>query len=165
MGAFGKIKILSWVSHCSSSGASLWSVNWASKLLEAIGIPHIWCHAKKRYKLPGNVLGLQWPWVAWWLEHRTPDRKAWFRCPMPPNTLRVYTEYVLVKSVGPEVLWAESRVPETGEYFPPLQSHGKVVEVGIGGVIIYRPFGESRRANSYCPLYGVQGLGQRQAYF
>ncbi|GFS61973.1 hypothetical protein TNCV_2592621 [Trichonephila clavipes] len=40
------------------------------------------------------------PWVAWWLEHRTPDRKAWVRYPMPPNTLRVHTEYVLVKSVG-----------------------------------------------------------------
>ncbi|GFU67593.1 hypothetical protein TNCV_1643421 [Trichonephila clavipes] len=37
-----------------------------------------------------------------WLEHRTPDRKAWIRCPMPPNTLRVHTEYVLAKSVGPK---------------------------------------------------------------
>ncbi|GFV87910.1 hypothetical protein TNCV_781911 [Trichonephila clavipes] len=34
---------------------------------------------------------------------------AWVRCLMPPNTLRVYTEYVLVKYVGPKVLWAESR--------------------------------------------------------
>ncbi|GFW38507.1 hypothetical protein TNCV_4610141 [Trichonephila clavipes] len=25
---------------------------------------------------------------------------------MPPNTLRVHTEYVLVKSLGPNVLWA-----------------------------------------------------------
>ncbi|GFV10763.1 hypothetical protein TNCV_1756011 [Trichonephila clavipes] len=25
---------------------------------------------------------------------------------MPPNTLRVHSEYVLVKSVGPKVLWA-----------------------------------------------------------
>ncbi|GFU07907.1 hypothetical protein TNCV_2806661 [Trichonephila clavipes] len=32
-----------------------------------------------------------------------------------------------------------------------------------GGIAIYRPFGEFRRANSYCHLYGVQG--QRQAYF
>ncbi|GFV61928.1 uncharacterized protein TNCV_4107321 [Trichonephila clavipes] len=58
------------------------------------------------------------PWVAWWLEHRTPDLKAWVRCPMPPNTLQVHTEYVLVKSVGSKVLWAESRVHGTGEYFP-----------------------------------------------
>ncbi|GFX07610.1 uncharacterized protein TNCV_4158801 [Trichonephila clavipes] len=43
--------------------------------------------------------------------------------PVPPNTLRVYTEYVLVKSVGPKVLWAESRVQGTGENFPPLQFH------------------------------------------
>ncbi|GFT56777.1 hypothetical protein TNCV_1268781 [Trichonephila clavipes] len=48
---------------------------------------------------------------------------------MPPITLRVHTEYVLVKSVGPKVLWAESRVQGTGEYFPPLQSHSKIVEV------------------------------------
>ncbi|GFX34482.1 uncharacterized protein TNCV_3657201 [Trichonephila clavipes] len=53
---------------------------------------------------------------------------------MPPNTLRVHTEYVLVKSMGPKVLWAESRVQGTGEYFPPLQSHGKIVEVDIGSV-------------------------------
>ncbi|GFT54158.1 hypothetical protein TNCV_3565071 [Trichonephila clavipes] len=60
------------------------------------------------------------PGVAWWFEHRTPDRKAWVRCLMPPNTFRVHTEYVLVKSVGPKVLWAESQVKGTGEYFPPL---------------------------------------------
>ncbi|GFW92686.1 hypothetical protein TNCV_520021 [Trichonephila clavipes] len=42
---------------------------------------------------------------------------------MPPNTLRVHTVYVLVKSVSPKVLWAESRVQGTGEYFPPLQSN------------------------------------------
>ncbi|PRD24516.1 UNVERIFIED_CONTAM: hypothetical protein NCL1_43532 [Trichonephila clavipes] len=80
---------------------------------------------------------------------------------MPPNTLRVHTEYVLVKSGDPKVLWAESRVQGTGEYFPPLQTHGKIVE--IGGVAIYRPFGEFRRANSYCHLYGAQDLGQRRA--
>ncbi|GFX30924.1 hypothetical protein TNCV_4146321 [Trichonephila clavipes] len=38
---------------------------------------------------------------------------------------------------------------ETGEYFPPLQSHGKIVG---GDVAIYRPFGEFHRANSYCNL-------------
>ncbi|GFW15754.1 uncharacterized protein TNCV_3582521 [Trichonephila clavipes] len=84
---------------------------------------------------------------------------------MTPNTLRIHTEYVLVKSVGPKVLWAESRVQGTGEYFPPLQSHGKIVEMEIGGVAIYRPFGEFRRANSYFYLYGIQGVGQRQALF
>ncbi|GFV09735.1 uncharacterized protein TNCV_2597901 [Trichonephila clavipes] len=36
---------------------------------------------------------------------------------VPPNTLRVHTEYVLVKSVGPKVLWAESLVQGTGENF------------------------------------------------
>ncbi|GFU19121.1 uncharacterized protein TNCV_4397211 [Trichonephila clavipes] len=81
-------------------------------------------------------------WVAWWSEHRTPDRKAWVLCPMPPNTLRVHMEYVLVKSVGPKVLWAESRVQGSGEHFPPFQTHGKIVEVEIVGVALYRSFGE-----------------------
>ncbi|GFU06772.1 uncharacterized protein TNCV_4353361 [Trichonephila clavipes] len=80
---------------------------------------------------------------------------------MPPITLQVHKEYVLVKSVGPYVLWAESGVQGTGKYFPPLQFRAKIVE--IGGVAIHRPFGEFHRANSYCHLYGAQG--QRQAYF
>ncbi|GFX40756.1 hypothetical protein TNCV_1218791 [Trichonephila clavipes] len=41
--------------------------------------------------------------------------------------------------------------------------HAEIVEVEIGGVAIYRPLGEFRRAKSYCHLYGAQG--QRQAYF
>ncbi|GFU91563.1 uncharacterized protein TNCV_2543291 [Trichonephila clavipes] len=84
---------------------------------------------------------------------------------MPPNTLRVHTEYVLVKSVCPKVLWAESRAQGTGEYFSPLQFHAEIVEVEIGTVAIYFPVGEFHRANSYCHLYGAQGLGQRQAFF
>ncbi|GFV38457.1 uncharacterized protein TNCV_4393381 [Trichonephila clavipes] len=83
-------------------------------------------------------------WVSWWLEHHTPDRKAWIRCPMPPNTLRVHMEYVFVKSVGQKVLWAESREQGAEEYFPLFQSHGKIVEEVTGGVGIYRPFGEFR---------------------
>ncbi|GFT24116.1 uncharacterized protein TNCV_2063681 [Trichonephila clavipes] len=84
---------------------------------------------------------------------------------MPSNTLRIHTDNVLVKSVGPKVLWAESRVQGTGEYFPPLQYHGKIVEVEIRGVTIYRPLREFHRENSYCHLYGAQGLGQPQVYF
>ncbi|GFX91258.1 hypothetical protein TNCV_1246731 [Trichonephila clavipes] len=45
---------------------------------------------------------------------------------------------------------------------PPLQFHAKIVEVEIGGAVIYRPLGEFRRANLYCHLHGAQG--QRQAY-
>ncbi|GFW27796.1 uncharacterized protein TNCV_766771 [Trichonephila clavipes] len=82
---------------------------------------------------------------------------------MPPNTLRVHMVYVLVKSVGPKILWAESRVQGTGKYFPPLQFHVLIVEMEIVGVAIYRLFEEFHRANSYCDLYG--GQGQRQAYF
>ncbi|GFS64876.1 uncharacterized protein TNCV_2000831 [Trichonephila clavipes] len=72
---------------------------------------------------------------------------------MSPNTLQVHMEYVLVKSAGPKVSLAESRVQGTGEYFPPLEFHAKIVEVEIGGVAIYRSFVKFRRANSYCHLY------------
>ncbi|GFV50350.1 uncharacterized protein TNCV_1068621 [Trichonephila clavipes] len=81
---------------------------------------------------------------------------------MPPNSFRVIN--VLVKSVGPKVLWAETRVQGTGEYFPPLKFHGKIAEVKIVGFAIYRSFGGFLPANLYCPLYGAQGLGQRPAY-
>ncbi|GFW18691.1 uncharacterized protein TNCV_1369451 [Trichonephila clavipes] len=76
---------------------------------------------------------------------------------MPPNTLRVHTENVLVKLVGPKVLWAESRVQGTGEYFPPIQFHGKIVEVEIGGGALNHPFGKFLRAKTYRLLYGGQG--------
>ncbi|GFT73303.1 integrase catalytic domain-containing protein [Trichonephila clavipes] len=47
-----------------------------------------------------------------------------------------------------------------GEYFPPLHSHGKIVEVEVCGVAIYRPSG-FRRSSSYCHLYGApKPLGQ-----
>ncbi|GFV30147.1 hypothetical protein TNCV_96241 [Trichonephila clavipes] len=66
------------------------------------------------------------PWVAYWLEHRTPDGKVWVRCPMPPNTLRVHSEYVLVKSVGPNFLWAESRVRGLENISLPFSSMSKL---------------------------------------
>ncbi|GFX33535.1 hypothetical protein TNCV_1932021 [Trichonephila clavipes] len=51
----------------------------------------------------------------------------------------------------------------TGEYVPPLQFTCRNCGGGDRGrVAIYRPFGEFRRAKSYCHLYGAQG--QRQAY-
>ncbi|GFW25213.1 hypothetical protein TNCV_2262711 [Trichonephila clavipes] len=56
--------------------------------------------------------------------------------------LRVHTEYVLVKSVGPKALWAEPRVQGTGEYFPPLQSQGEVAEEEKGGVVPSGNFSE-----------------------
>ncbi|GFV77111.1 hypothetical protein TNCV_691791 [Trichonephila clavipes] len=55
-------------------------------------------------------------------------------------------------------------MPDATKY--PPSTHGfyaEIVEVEIGGVGIYLPFGEFRRAKSYCRLYGAQG--QRQAYF
>ncbi|GFX91883.1 uncharacterized protein TNCV_3577131 [Trichonephila clavipes] len=58
---------------------------------------------------------------AQWLEHRFPDWKTWVRRPMPQNTLRVHTEYVLVKSLGPKVLWAvaaETTSAEDWRIFP-----------------------------------------------
>ncbi|GFV46374.1 hypothetical protein TNCV_3232631 [Trichonephila clavipes] len=64
-----------------------------------------------------------------------------------PNTLRVHTEYVLVKSVGPKVLWAESRVQGTGEYFSPLSVPCLNCGGGIGSVTIYCPFGNFSELN------------------
>ncbi|GFX42087.1 hypothetical protein TNCV_2135021 [Trichonephila clavipes] len=100
-----------------------------------------------------------WPWVAWWLEHWTPGQKVWVRCPMLPNTLRVHTEYVLVKSVGSKVLWAESRMHRNGEHFPPVPWQN------CGGGDRWCLHLSSLQEISYCFLYGAQGLGQRQAYF
>ncbi|GFW41113.1 hypothetical protein TNCV_415221 [Trichonephila clavipes] len=48
--------------------------------------------------------------------------KSWVRCPMSPNTLRVHTEYVLIKSVGSKVLWvvtAETTCAGGWRIFPP----------------------------------------------
>ncbi|GFV58009.1 uncharacterized protein TNCV_2573051 [Trichonephila clavipes] len=88
--------------------------------------------------------------------------EAWVRCSMPPNTLRVHTEYVLVKSVGPKYCGL-SHEHRDWRICPSLQFHAEIVEVEICRVAMYRPFGQFRRAKSYCHLYGAQG--QRQAYF
>ncbi|GFW13470.1 hypothetical protein TNCV_1209361 [Trichonephila clavipes] len=59
---------------------------------------------------------------------------------MPPNTLRVHTDYVFVKSVGPKVLWAVA-VETTGAGSwriipsPPVPCLKKVE---VGGVAIHR---------------------------
>ncbi|GFS83355.1 hypothetical protein TNCV_600841 [Trichonephila clavipes] len=52
-------------------------------------------------------------------------------------------------------------MPDATKY--PPRTHGflaEIVEVEISGVAIYRPFGEFRRAKSYCRLYGG-GRGSR----
>ncbi|GFW91018.1 uncharacterized protein TNCV_1758921 [Trichonephila clavipes] len=78
---------------------------------------------------------------------------------MPPNTIRVHTEYVLVKSVGPKSCGL-SHERRNWRIFP---SPSVQCRNCGDGVAIYRSFGEFRRAKSYCHLYGVQD--QRQAYF
>ncbi|GFW00782.1 uncharacterized protein TNCV_1760201 [Trichonephila clavipes] len=81
--------------------------------------------------------------------------------PVPPNTIRVHTDYVLVKSVSLKVLWAEPRVQGTGENFLPRQFHASIVEVDINDGAIYRnnlsSLRQFHRAKSYCHLHGVQG--------
>ncbi|GFV55086.1 uncharacterized protein TNCV_2623071 [Trichonephila clavipes] len=81
---------------------------------------------------------------------------------MPLNTLRVHTEYVLVKSVDPKSCGL-SQERRDWRIFPSPSVHAEIVEVEIGGVAIYRPLGEFRRAKSYCHLYDAQG--QRQARY
>ncbi|GFV36751.1 hypothetical protein TNCV_2649941 [Trichonephila clavipes] len=84
---------------------------------------------------------------------------------MPPNTLRVHTEYVLVKSVGPYSLVGLITSAGTREYFPPLQftcrnfKGGGDIEVVSPSIV---PSGNFAELKSHCHLYGAQG--QRQAY-
>ncbi|GFV66602.1 uncharacterized protein TNCV_1612111 [Trichonephila clavipes] len=99
--------------------------------------------------MPYNI---RWPWGSL---DQTPDRKAWVRRPMPPNTLQVHTEYVLDKSVGPQNL--VGLITSAGDWriFP---SHSVLCQNcggGDRGVAIYRPFGEFRRVNSFYHLYGM----------
>ncbi|GFX32598.1 integrase catalytic domain-containing protein [Trichonephila clavipes] len=83
------------------------------------------------------------------------------------------SQMLIGRAVGSLVVRTSDSRPEGLGFMPnatkyPPSTHGfhaKIVEVEIGGVAIYRPFGKFRRANSYCHLYGAQGLGQRQAYF
>ncbi|GFX44494.1 hypothetical protein TNCV_4713201 [Trichonephila clavipes] len=64
---------------------------------------------------------------------------------MPPNTIRVLMEYVLVKSVDPKFCGL-SHERRDWRIFPSLQFNAVIVEVEIDGVAIYRPFEEFRRA-------------------
>ncbi|GFV92627.1 hypothetical protein TNCV_1374781 [Trichonephila clavipes] len=55
----------------------------------------------------------------------------------------------------------QDSMPDATKY--PPSTHGfpaKIVEVEIGGVAIYRLFGEFHRANLYYHLYGAQDQGQ-----
>ncbi|GFX53084.1 hypothetical protein TNCV_1655431 [Trichonephila clavipes] len=79
---------------------------------------------------------------------------------MPPNTLRVHTEYVLVKSLGPKVLWAVAAEPTSagsGEYSPPSSSRPKLwVWRSVVSPSIVKNFNlshrrEFHRAKSYYP--------------
>ncbi|GFW28416.1 uncharacterized protein TNCV_4640811 [Trichonephila clavipes] len=82
---------------------------------------------------------------------------------MPPNTLRVHTEYVVVNSVGLKSCGL-SHERRDWRIFPSSSVPCRNCGGGDrGGVAIYLPFGKFRRVKSYCHLYGVQG--QRQAYF
>ncbi|GFV54550.1 hypothetical protein TNCV_955331 [Trichonephila clavipes] len=78
---------------------------------------------------------------------------AWVRCPMPPNTLRVHTEYVLVKSVGPKDLWAESRVLNV-QHQTFLTALDLTVPPEASTCIDFDGKGPPRAANwSHCSLY------------
>ncbi|GFX39879.1 hypothetical protein TNCV_2646421 [Trichonephila clavipes] len=95
-----------------------------------------------------------------WLEHRTPDRKAWVRCHQIPSQ-HTWSTCSLNQWIRSLVCFVTSA--GTGEYFPPLQFPCRNCGgEDRGGVAIYRPFEEFYRAKSYCHLYGAQG--QRQAY-
>ncbi|GFV95611.1 hypothetical protein TNCV_4576121 [Trichonephila clavipes] len=93
---------------------------------------------------------------------------------MIPNTLRVHKEYVLVKSVGPKVLWAVSVELTSAEGWRIFPSP-PVPCLNCGGADrCVSPFilknsnlshrREFHRAKSYCHPYSAQGYDQRQAY-
>ncbi|GFW88057.1 DUF4817 domain-containing protein [Trichonephila clavipes] len=75
---------------------------------------------------------------------------------------RLYTERHPVRRTPAHTMFARlhQKLCETGSF---QTFHAEIVVVKIGGVTIYRTFGEFRRAKSYCHLYGAQG--QQQAYF
>ncbi|GFX95752.1 hypothetical protein TNCV_4886781 [Trichonephila clavipes] len=74
------------------------------------------------------------------------------------------------KAVGSLVIRASDSRPEGLGSMPdatkyPPSTHGfhiYIKEDEIGGVAIYRPFGEFRRGNSCCHLYGAQGQHDRR---
>ncbi|GFY12359.1 uncharacterized protein TNCV_284621 [Trichonephila clavipes] len=81
---------------------------------------------------------------------------------MPPNTLRVHTEYVLVKSVGPKSCEL-SHERRDWRIFPSPSVQCSNCGGGDRWCRHLSSLREFRRAKSYYHLYGAQG--QRQAYF
>ncbi|GFW73170.1 hypothetical protein TNCV_483961 [Trichonephila clavipes] len=86
-------------------------------------------------------------------------------------TLAIIVIIQTFEAVGSLVVRASDSRPEGLGSMPdatkhPPSTHGSTCRNCGGGdrgrVAIYRPFGEFRRAKSYCHLYGAQG--QRQAY-
>ncbi|GFU35795.1 hypothetical protein TNCV_1083581 [Trichonephila clavipes] len=63
---------------------------------------------------------------------------------MPPNTLRVHTEYVLVKSVDLKSCRLNHERRDW-RIFPSPSVRAEIVEVEMSGVTIYRPFAELYR--------------------
>ncbi|GFX05835.1 hypothetical protein TNCV_1662741 [Trichonephila clavipes] len=68
---------------------------------------------------------------------------------MPPNTLRVHTEYVLVKSVGPKVLWVvTAETTSAGGWriflFPPVPC----LNCGGGDKRAFAAWGDSKQPSS-----------------
>ncbi|GFV50415.1 hypothetical protein TNCV_3336051 [Trichonephila clavipes] len=65
---------------------------------------------------------------------------------MPPNTHRIRTEYVLVKSVGPKSSGL-SHERRDWKIFPSLQFNAEILELEIGGVAIYHHLGNFAELN------------------
>ncbi|GFS76386.1 uncharacterized protein TNCV_1620281 [Trichonephila clavipes] len=74
---------------------------------------------------------------------------------MPPNTRRVHTEYVLVKSVGPKILWAEITSAGDRRIFPSPSVPCLNCENGDQWCRHLSPLLEFLWANPYCPLHGA----------
>ncbi|GFW55483.1 hypothetical protein TNCV_118671 [Trichonephila clavipes] len=80
---------------------------------------------------------------------------------MPRNTLRVHTEYVLIKSVVRKSCGLNPECRELENIALPFSSMPKMWRWYRH---LWFPSGNFAELNSYCHLYGAHGQGQRHAY-
>ncbi|GFU31135.1 hypothetical protein TNCV_2193271 [Trichonephila clavipes] len=105
----------------SVNNSAQWTARWISSLKVVDSIP-IWNGLISENVISSHIQVTQ---ALGSLMVRAADYRPEGLGSMPVllNTLRVQTEFMLVKSVGPKVLWDESRMQGTEENFPPLQVH------------------------------------------
>ncbi|GFT51793.1 hypothetical protein TNCV_4440841 [Trichonephila clavipes] len=79
-----------------------------------------------------------------WTFHEFERNRSTVTANMERNVSRHHTELVCINARSYRICWRGFK-----------RFNAEVVEVDIGGVAIYHPFGEFRRAKSYGDLYGA----------